>query len=606
MSLVLCSNQFLENSGDFHSAYSFHNHLSDTLTIPANSEIAVQSVKINKNGTLSINRSTVFYLWFNQPLVAGTTELDRTTGYIREVRPHFNVGDDNVLEVTPEELAQRLQIGINNSALNPESNGLNLVSTKIDASGFQGFEFQFKQTSAKGTNISASLTDADFNLVYLEDEVAGTGFTWDQGTKRLTAIKSGVGIDKLYNSAVIQKPISLVEGVLRVGLGNANQSSWNVGLARGDPTDILSPQYYFQNISNEIWRSFDFYDFVVQAGQNGIGSGSNRYIRIYHAVKEPTANGVTMKEIKYYEIVGNPFNDPTIIANRGYNWSANASGIDSVEIVVDNEQLTVNLYAGATKYTALTYDAGADKDKNFKPVSDTCRSLYGKFHLSSNVAGKYLELTDYRGHINQSYSNPNEDFFSKLVLEGQDLSIGLDIDSRFMNDMSDADRYTPLGVSGSETLAGFDNRLIVSPSSLYYPSDLSNTALLLGFVNQDVISPTSTSGTINIFTSTNAPPMKSNTSLFVRLNGLGFNSYNAGTGSISKILYSLPRFTNSGESSGNGLFFEPSERLYLPLNNPAPLTLNEFSIDFVNENETLATDLSGKSNVMIHIRRRET
>ena len=93
MSLVLCSNQFLENSGDFHSAYSFHNHLSDTLTIPANSEIAVQSVKINKNGTLSINKSTVFYVWFNQPLVAGTTELHQTTGYIREVRPHFNVGD---------------------------------------------------------------------------------------------------------------------------------------------------------------------------------------------------------------------------------------------------------------------------------------------------------------------------------------------------------------------------------------------------------------------------------------------------------------------------------------------------------------------------------
>lgn len=604
MSLVLCSNQFLENSGDFHSAYSFHNHLSDTLTIPANSEIAVQSVKINKNGTLSINRSTVFYIWFNQPLVAGTTELHQTTGYIREVRPHFNIGDDNVLEVTPEELAQRLQIGINNSALNPESNGLNLVSTKIDASGFQGFEFQFKQTSAKGTNISASLTDADFNLVYLEDLRAGSGFTWDQANKRLTALLSGPGNDKIYNSAVIKKPISLVEGVLRVGLANATASSWNVGLARGDPTNILSPQYYFKNIGNEIWRDFDFYDFVVQAGQNGIGTGSNRYIRIYHAVKEPTANGITMKEIKYYEIAGNPFNTPTNKANGGYGWSTNSSGIDSVEIVVDNEQLTVNLYAGVTKYTALTYNPALAKNENFKPVCDTCRSLYGKFHLSGNAPGKYLELTDYRGHINQDYSNPKEDFFANLVLDGLDDSIGLEIDSRFMNDMSNADRYAFLGVSASETLAGYDNRMIVSPSSLYYPSDLSNTALLLGFVNQDVISPTSTSGTINIFTSTDTPPMKSNTSLFVRLNGLGFNSYNAGTGSISKILYSLPRFTNSGESSGNGLFFEPSERLYLPLNNPAPLTLNEFSIDIVNENETLATDLSGKSNVMLHIRPR--
>jgi hypothetical protein len=315
MSLVLCSNQFIENAGDFHSAYSFHNHLSDTLTIPANSEIAVQSVKINKNGTLSINKSTVFYVWFNQPLVAGTTELEQTTGYIREVRPHFNVGDDNVLELTPDELAQRLQIGLNNCALNPESNGLNVVVPKIDASGFQGFEFKFNQTSAKGTNISASLTSADFDLVYLEGVVAGTGFTWDQATKRLTAIRSGGGFDKLYNCAKIHKPISLVEGVLRVNLANATASSWNVGLARGDPTDNLAPRYYLQNINNENWRTFDFYDFVVQAGQNGIGSGSNRYIRIYHAVKEPTANGITMKEIKYYEIVGNPFNNATNIAN---------------------------------------------------------------------------------------------------------------------------------------------------------------------------------------------------------------------------------------------------------------------------------------------------
>jgi hypothetical protein len=173
-----------------------------------------------------------------------------------------------------------------------------------------------------------------------------------------------------------------------------------------------------------------------------------------------------------------------------------------------------------------------------------------------------------------------------------------------MNDMSNANRYTPFGVSASETLNGFENRMIVSPSTLYYPSDLSNTALLFGFQNQDVISPTSTSGTTQIFTSTNAPPMKSNTSLFVRLNNFGLNSYNAGTGSISKILYSLPRFTNAGDSSGNGLFFEPSQRVYLPLNNPAPLVINEFSIDFVNENETLATDLSGKSNVMLHIRPR--
>ena len=97
--------------------------------------------------------------------------------------------------------------------------------------------------------------------------------------------------------------------------------------------------------------------------------------------------------------------------------------------------------------------------------------------------------------------------------------------------------------------------------------------------------------------------MKSNTSLFVRLNNFNHNSVNAGKGNLSKILYSLPRFSVDGSTTGTGLYYEPSERLYIKLNNPNDLTVNEFNVDFVNENETLATDLSGKSVVIFHIRK---
>ena len=74
MSLVITSNQYLFDSGDSHSAYSYNNNLTNTLTIPKDSEIAVQSVKINKNGTITINKGTVWYEYFNK-LLSLTTPL---------------------------------------------------------------------------------------------------------------------------------------------------------------------------------------------------------------------------------------------------------------------------------------------------------------------------------------------------------------------------------------------------------------------------------------------------------------------------------------------------------------------------------------------------
>ena len=71
MSLVICSNK-LESSnpydrfGQDQSAGSFRNHLVNTLELPANAEVAVQSVKVNKDGLIRITSSDVWYQFFNQ------------------------------------------------------------------------------------------------------------------------------------------------------------------------------------------------------------------------------------------------------------------------------------------------------------------------------------------------------------------------------------------------------------------------------------------------------------------------------------------------------------------------------------------------------------
>ena len=102
MSLIITSNQYLINSGDYNSAFSYNNSLNNTLRIPKDSEIAVQSVKINKDGTIAINRSSVWYQYFNRLLSAVVPQSD-TTGWIHKARPFMNTSDDDVMEVSPLE-----------------------------------------------------------------------------------------------------------------------------------------------------------------------------------------------------------------------------------------------------------------------------------------------------------------------------------------------------------------------------------------------------------------------------------------------------------------------------------------------------------------------
>ena len=62
MSLVICSNNFKDGSvarqdNSIENAFSFRNGLSSTYTIPANSQVALQSAKLNINGKVVYSRN---------------------------------------------------------------------------------------------------------------------------------------------------------------------------------------------------------------------------------------------------------------------------------------------------------------------------------------------------------------------------------------------------------------------------------------------------------------------------------------------------------------------------------------------------------------------
>ena len=67
------------------------------------------------------------------------------------------------------------------------------------------------------------------------------------------------------------------------------------------------------------------------------------------------------------------------------------------------------------------------------------------------------------------------------------------------------------------------------------------------------------------------------------------------------MLYACPRFDTNGNTTG-GLYYEPSERVYVSLNNPDQYVLSDLSIDIVDINERVADDLEGNTIVTLHIR----
>ena len=86
MSLIVTSNKTLEDNPEFSNAfkpYSYQNRLLNTMKIPPNSEVALQSAKINKNGLFVLDRANCgFCNWFNPPIGNGALEhpdLENTT-----------------------------------------------------------------------------------------------------------------------------------------------------------------------------------------------------------------------------------------------------------------------------------------------------------------------------------------------------------------------------------------------------------------------------------------------------------------------------------------------------------------------------------------------
>jgi hypothetical protein len=336
-------------------------------------------------------------------------------------------------------------------------------------------------------------------------------------------------------------------------------------------------------------------------------TNQQRYIRVYQAVYDTTSANfdedkpIAMKEVDYTAGSGG--------FTSLYNWSTNLSSGDKyskIKISIVNENVKVELYtaSGGGTWDVLVSPDSPNKLNKYKPVADTCRALYPLAYIQSNTKSLVIEKFSGRD-IGMRYGV--DDWWGYLSANDLEVLYGLEVDTRLYNNKGDAgETHTYKGLNASGFL-DYDFVMIVDkdPNDYYKKTQDARATAILGFDSKSVLDTYDASNSFGggYFDSTSTPTLKSTSSIFVRLNNFNITTYNANVSAFSNIIYSAPRFSTGTEKNVGSLFFESPERTYVALNNTTDLIVNSFSIDLVNENETLATDLSGKSVCILHFRR---
>jgi len=608
MSLLLTSNTPKNlNSGysqqGINQSYSYQNHLNDTFKISKNSEIAVQSVKINRSGNIDLNEANSIYsFYFGEEITGDQTEKQDqvlsipwcTSFASTQDSRYFGTGNDEIsvdMNTIPRfndnsvGIARMMKASLNRALWHPNlmlnaSTGVNPganVEPLRNGSGLDwlGWKLQVTNTdeSKNASHISASWMGAGYN-----GKVDGDDYAYNTNTRVLTA---PVGNDQ--PCVGIKYPLSLANGSFEFK-GFDQTSNARFGLSRA--LDFDEPTYYDGG-------GYPFFDFVVEI-DDGTTGGTPGDISVLYAGSDGSRTELEMIEIDYGTVV-----------------NAAASNIQKIYFNIKNERVTIKVEDDKAAVTVLCDGTSATSGSNVKPVSMTCRYLYPKIDMEP---GKTVTINQFYG-----VDVANHTYFGFNEVNGQEIPTYTDywahknfLTHRNINQIRTMDldftkNITKLNQLGLNLNGQCDYKVqfFFGPDSNYWNTKNCNSQFLMGFPNRSLVNVANTTAVASPFTLTyqsdESPEMKSSNSLFVRLKNMTFNSVNLAKGSNSKILYHLPTFSNTGTRAG-ALFFEPNERVYLKLNNTEDLFLSTIEIDLCYADETLATDLVGKTCVILHVR----
>jgi len=497
---------------------------------------------------------------------------------------------------------------------------------KVDSTDFG--QFSGTNTQDYGvefyTNKFTTTTSVNFTKVKKED--AGLGSL--QGT-RCEAIGTG-------------KPLGLSTGFCTFDIQNCS-GGFCVGLVRNNVTN-------YQNQSGKQYRKFDvppgFNDDLGDINTRKDGGGTPTYydygvqwvegqdLEIFHTNSQESFGSEGRKGLYTKPSTLVPLNTVT-------NASLSAGYYDEIEFLVNGEQVSINIRqkGKADVNLALFNSVVGTKPK---PIGMSNNLLFPKIYIeedndeialvnwyhSENSHSK-AGTSEGRGQVHDYFTvrylgqslytplgvNDQVKFNSRGEQKARLLAHEIDTSRMFQVKAGITTSHTSVGQNASNGIDYFFS-LHTSPSDHWgipwgtsAQQRLVGSSKVLGLQAGNYRSvngkfPSNVTGNTTTLWSQVAPKPDSMGNLFVRVSSLPHNSFNGCKESMSKILWTLPRFDARGEEDG-ALFFEPQERIYIDLeNNAGNQVINNLQVQIVDINEKEAQDLVGNTIVILHIRKK--
>jgi len=639
MSLVVTSSSQTEydsksqGKGGIENPSSFKNFLNSPLTLDANTEVAVVSVKCNRDrNTITIQNNEGFYLYW------GEDEPDNTS----PGREDINTALQLVVPegtYTPEGLAAEVKRVIDVVVLKAYGEvASTVVSANYTSGELTGYSLKFTQrgdgssftdkplATSWGAYIDASTLES-----YQAPDVTVSG---ESRNFTVTNSISNV-IIKGYNASFPTERCDCI------GKSNplSQVDSTAIFLFNGSSVKDGDPDGYTIGLTRSLGS-------VDKAG------GNKNYVSPVHQ-DVPTADDINVPDGYGFTEAG----DVPFLWDVAFNWKPGSDG-QVVQLTVDADEFDMEMKTITTLFTptnaslqANIWDAvvfemsgefmtvslrkkadgalqklvdGATTTfgSRVKPFGITCNQLYPKVAIHQNNASTpgQVTLTTWNGIPGTRYYDENYWGYGRAeesiyLPDTTYLQLYNEIDSCeiYLDGTTKAGVYSykpvlgsNLGISNSWTLLMGDSLMFSNNQEALLFDNLDRFRDILGVERDETHEAQATgAGTaIVTFTSTDPKSTDPTKSMFIRLKNMSINSYNANMRSISNIIYACPRFDTTGQLTGN-LFFEPAERVYVSLNNPNKTVLNSLEIDFVGVNEEVLSDFVGNTVVVLHFRKKK-
>ena len=403
MSLIITSSsQGLDETNQIGIAKpeQYKNHMKNSLIIEAGSEIAVESVKINRIPMLDAGAAIVANYWFGERLARnqggfGPTPLQKSLSYI--IPTQNRIGRS----VTPVDFADKYVNTLKEAySLHPEIDSVNIeMNTKFSAGGvFEGYEYIIPQIGIAGTASGTTPPAASSYVATIPTATnafrEGAYVTWDGS--ELSGAEGSFG--QLQPRGEVGGPIALNGGLVQ--FDPSDLETFTVGLSRpycpkvaqtSPPTEESGGEESCQT-PDEVFKpdsgghglgkySMDYYDYAAEVDVNGD-------LLLYHALPaqevEETdtpyhlgpGSGMRMTEIIYYEKNNTSFteaNTPnsTFATGTPIVWTGNEGVID---FETNGELVTISL-AGKIVTSCVKVNAST-KGQIPKPIAQTAWKMY--------------------------------------------------------------------------------------------------------------------------------------------------------------------------------------------------------------------------------------